>query len=247
MKKLLLNLGVASLVGLPIVIVSSCSSGIEETILNVKLFSEITTISQQTIDTFLVEYDKAELLPELTEIEIQAKNNKKISLLSNIFVGVNIDNLADFVVSETVDGANKTITLTGTEGNVFIIPDTPDTPDKSSSILIAKASPTPTNKLDITLKPNLTTIEINQTILDFEKSENEEEMATALSVIFLGITADNLKPFEKVNPVKVQIIEITDVADKNKITKTIILIASPSYYFTNVADTILEPKVSTIK
>ena len=237
MKKLLLNLGVASLVGLPIVIVSSCSSGIEETILNVKLFSEITTISQQTIDTFLVEYAKA-------EIEIQAKNNKKISLLSNIFVGVNIDNLADFVVSETVDGANKTITLTGTEGNVFIIPDTPDKP----SILIAKASPIPTNELVISLKNNLTTIEIDKAISDFSKSETEEEMAVALAVIFPGITANDLKPnVEDVNPVKVQIIENNNVNAGKKITKTIILIASPSYYFTNIESTILEAKVNPIK
>ena len=244
MKKILLSLGSISLVGLPILMFSSCSSETQDQKLNIKLLSEQTTVSQKTIDDFWIKYPNVEESTESLEI----KNNKKISLLSSVFIGVSVDNLLDFVVSETTEEINKTITLTATKGNVFMITDVSGKL-VSSPTLIAKASPTPTKSLAISLKVDTTRIEIDKAISEFNKSITEDGMVAALIGIFPGITTTDLKPVNNINPLKISVVENSDREVDGKIIRTlgtITLIASPDYYFTSIDNTSLQAKAEEV-
>ena len=230
MKKLLLGLGTVSLAILPVAAMASCSSAITDELLNIKLLSNMTTVTQADINKNAIDIVAVQALPSTTPEEKKIINDQLIIILKNIFIGVNENNINNFEV--LVEGeTDKTITLQGKiiDNTKYVFNVSSDTVDVKLTTIV---SPTPTNVLPIALVPNVTQAIIDKSITDYKKAENELEMAAALSPLFSGITEEHLKTIDGKNVLLIDV------------NTTITLIASPTYYFTNVSDTVLMAKVS---
>jgi hypothetical protein len=224
MKKLLLGLGTLSLAILPVAAMASCSTSMTNEVLKIKLLSGITTITQDTINKTAGEIAVAQALPSTNPEEIKTKNDKLVSILKNVFIGINTENINNFEVSLTGD-ADKTIILTSKViGNIKYIF------ANETNVLTAVASAVPTKSLPITLAADITQAMIETAISAYQVSETETDMAKALVPLFEGITADSLMG----NKLSVELIATTET-----VPGKILLVASPDYFFTNATDTIL--------
>ena len=224
MKKLLLGLGTLSLAILPVAAMASCSTSMTNEVLKIKLLSGITTITQDTINKTAAEIVVTQALPSTNPEEIKTKNDKLVSILKNVFIGVNTENINNFEVSLTGE-TDKTIILTGKViGNIkYIFAD-------ETNVLTAIASIAPTKNLPIVLVAGITQAMIETAISAYQVSETEKAMAEALVPLFEGITADSLMG----NKLSVELIATTET-----VPGKILLVASPDYFFTNATDTIL--------
>lgn len=237
MNKLLLGLGVVPLTILPVVAIASCSTVTPTTELSISLLSERTTVTQATINKTIDDIKVTQVLPETTQEEVNTKNKKLIENLSNVALGVSIDNIDDFEISFFEIGEAKMITLTGkligNRQNIF-----PKSLDENKKTLTIKASPTPTKALPISLRVDITQAKIDQAIKAYTEAITLVEMVAALNIVFETVTVEHLTTTAGVNPLLVEI---------NVIVPGIItLIAAPDYYFTNVNTTILIAKPAPI-
>ncbi len=226
MKKLLLGLGTISLAILPVAAMASCSTTTTNEVLDIKLLSDITTVTQETITATGVKVTEALGLPSTTPEEIKIKEDKLILILKDVFVGINLDNIGNFDVSVSSDSIILTGNSTDTVKYVF---------SNDTNILATIASPLPTVDLAITLASDITQAKIDKAIVDYKKAEDEKTMATALLPLFTGIKANSLMQDESgKNKLLIQVVDSTEASPAK-----ILLIASPTYYFGVATDTIL--------
>ena len=226
MKKLLLGLGTISLAILPVAAMASCSTTMTKEVLDIKLLSDITTVTQETITGTRVKVTEALALPSTTPEEIKTKEDKLILILKDVFVGINSDNIGNFVVSVNDDSIILTGNSTDTIEYVF---------SNDTNILTATASPLPTIDLAITLAPDITQAKIDKAIVDYKASGDEETMAAALLPLFTGINASSLMKDESgKNKLLIQVVDSIEATPAK-----ILLIAAPTYYFGATTDTIL--------